>query len=51
MHSTVERFFRVKTPPCPTPDELYAIYEQEWLSEGYESPEEETRYKEYGKAS
>jgi putative RecB family exonuclease len=29
--------------------ELYGIYEREWLTAGYESPEEEARYKEYGK--
>jgi putative RecB family exonuclease len=49
MHTCVEQFFRVKTPPCPALKELYKIYEQEWLSEGYESPEEEARYKAYGK--
>jgi putative RecB family exonuclease len=49
MHACVEQFFRVKTPPCPTLEQLYAIYEREWLSEGYGSAEEETRYKAYGK--
>jgi len=49
MHSCVEQFFKVKTPPAPTLEELYAIYERGWLSTGYASPEEEARYKEYGK--
>jgi putative RecB family exonuclease len=49
MHSCVEQFFKVKTPPCPSMDELLRIYEQNWLSAGYETPEEEARYKEYGK--
>jgi putative RecB family exonuclease len=49
MHACVEKFFRVKTPPCPTLEELYVIYEKEWLSVGYESAEEEARYKIYGK--
>jgi putative RecB family exonuclease len=49
MHSCVEQFFKVKTPPCPTCDELFQVYEQNWLSAGYASPEEEARYKEYGK--
>jgi len=49
MHSCVERFFRVKTPPCPSLEEMLRFYEENWLSDGYESPEEENRYKEYGK--
>jgi putative RecB family exonuclease len=49
MHNCAEQFFKVKTPPCPTVEELLQIYEQNWLSAGYTSPEEEARYKEYGK--
>ena len=49
MHSCVEHFFKVRTPPPPALDELMEFYEQNWLSQGYESPEEEDRYKEYGK--
>ncbi len=49
MHSCVERFFRVSTPPPPSLEELLQFYEQSWLSQGYESPEEEARYKDYGK--
>jgi len=49
MHSAVERFFRVRTPPAPSLEELLQFYEQGWVSGGYESPEEEARYKEYGK--
>lgn len=49
MHACVEQFFRVKTPPCPSFQELLKIYEREWLSAGYESAEEEARYKAYGK--
>jgi putative RecB family exonuclease len=49
MHSCVERFFQVKTPPAPALEELMAIYEKEWLPAGYATPEEEARYKEYGK--
>ena len=49
MHECAEQFFRVKAPPCPSLEELFQIYEQKWLSVGYESPEEESRYKEYGK--
>jgi RecB family exonuclease len=39
----------VKVPPPPSLEELLSYYEQNWLSAGYESPEEEARYKEYGK--
>ncbi len=49
MHSCVERFFKVSTPPPPSLEELLQYYESNWLSQGYESPEEEARYKEYGK--
>ncbi len=49
MHSCAEQFFKVKAPPCPTLDELLGFYELTWLSEGYTSPEEEARYKEYGR--
>ena len=49
MHSCVERFFKVPTPPPPSLEELLQFYEQSWLSKGYESSEEESRYKDYGK--
>jgi putative RecB family exonuclease len=49
MHDAVEYFFRVNTPPPPSLAELLEYYEQNWLSQGYESPEEEARYKDYGR--
>jgi putative RecB family exonuclease len=49
MHSCVERFFKVSTPPPPSLEELLQYYEYKWLSQGYESPEEEAKYKEYGR--
>jgi putative RecB family exonuclease len=49
MHACVERFFKVPTPPPPTLEELLQFYEQNWLSQGYESPEEEDKYKDFGK--
>jgi putative RecB family exonuclease len=49
MHSSVEYFFKVNTPPPPTLEELLQFYDDSWLSQGYDSPEEEARYKEYGK--
>jgi putative RecB family exonuclease len=48
MHSCVEYFFRVNTPPPPSLEELLRYYEQNWLSQGYTTPEEEAGYKEYG---
>ena len=45
----MERFFKVRTPPPPSLAEILQFYEQNWLSQGYESPEEESRYKDYGK--
>ena len=49
MHTCAERFFRVKVPPPPSLDELLQFYEKNWLSEGYESAEEEANYKAYGR--
>jgi RecB family exonuclease len=49
MHDAVEHFFRVNTPPPPSLAELLQYYEDNWLSQGYASPEEESQYKEYGR--
>jgi putative RecB family exonuclease len=49
MHRCVERFFNVSTPPPPSREELLQFYEKNWLSQGYETPEEETKYKDYGR--
>ncbi len=49
MHNCVERFFKVSTPPPPTMEELLQYYEQNWLSAGYESAEEEAGYRDYGR--
>jgi putative RecB family exonuclease len=49
MHACLERFFKVRTPQPPSLGELLKIYQEEWLSQGYESPEQEAEYKEYGK--
>jgi len=49
MHACVERFFRVNTPHPPSLEELLQFYEENWLSEGYTTPEEEARYHEYGR--
>ncbi len=49
MHRCVEHFFKVNVPPPPSLDELLQFYEQHWLHRGYESAEEEAKYKAYGK--
>ncbi|MFC2062625.1 RecB family exonuclease [Chloroflexota bacterium] len=48
MHLCAEHFFRVKVPP-PSLAELLRFYEENWLTEGYESTEEEARYRDYGR--
>jgi putative RecB family exonuclease len=49
LHLCAERFFKVRVPPPPSLDELLKFYEESWLSEGYESVEEEARYRDYGR--
>jgi RecB family exonuclease len=49
MHACVERFFKVSTPHPPSLEELLQYYAQNWLSQGYESPDEEDKYKDYGR--
>ncbi|TET66559.1 MAG: PD-(D/E)XK nuclease family protein, partial [Dehalococcoidia bacterium] len=49
MHLCAEYFFKVKAPPPPSLDDLLQFYEQNWLAEGYETAEEETKYKAYGR--
>ncbi len=48
IHTCAEYFFKVRVPPPPSLEELVEFYEQNWLAEGYESTEEEARYKAYG---
>jgi RecB family exonuclease len=49
MHSCAEQFFKVNAPPPPSLEELLQFYEANWLSAGYESPEEEAKYRDYGR--
>ncbi len=49
MHLCAEYFFKVRVPPSPSLDDFMQFYEQNWLSEGYESLEEEEKYRAYGK--
>jgi len=49
LHLCAEYFFKVSVPPPPSLEELLQFYESTWLSEGYDSAEEEARYKAYGR--
>lgn len=49
MHDCAEHFFKVKVPPPPSLEQMLDFYERKWLSEGYESAEEEAEYKAYGR--
>jgi len=49
MHLCTEHFFNIRVPPPPSLANLLRFYEQNWLSEGYESAKEEAKYKAYGK--
>ncbi len=49
MHDCAEYFFKVKVPPPPSLEELLQYYQKNWLSEGYESADEEASYKAYGR--
>ncbi len=49
LHAAVERFFKVRTPPPPSLEELLQFYEESWLPQGFESAEDELKHKEYGR--
>ena len=49
LHLCAEYFFKVRVPPPPSLDELLQFYDKNWLSEGYESAEEEAKYRAYGR--
>jgi len=49
LHLCAEYFFKVRVPPPPSLNELLDFYESNWLSEGYESAEEEAKYRAYGR--
>jgi putative RecB family exonuclease len=49
MHSCAEHFFKINVPPPPPLEELLKFYERNWLGVGYETAEEEAKYKAYGK--
>ncbi len=49
LHRCAEYFFKVGAPPPPSLDELLQFYDQNWIPNGYESAEEESKYKVYGR--
>ncbi len=48
LHLCAQYFFKVRVPPPPSLEELLRFYGKHWISEGYESVEEEARYRTYG---
>ena len=48
LHKCAEYFFKAKLPTYPTLEELLHFYEENWISEGWESVEEQARQKTYG---
>jgi len=49
LHLCAQYFFKVRVPPPPSLEELLQFYERNWISEGYESAEEEANYETYGR--
>lgn len=49
LHLCAEYFYKVSVPPPPTVEELLKFYEDNWISQGYESAEQENEYKKYGR--
>jgi len=49
LHLCAQYFFKVRVPPPPSLEELLQFYEENWISEGYDSAEEEAKYKTYGR--
>jgi len=49
MHACAEYFFNARVPPPPSLNGLLQFYEANWLSEGFESAEEEANFRAYGR--
>jgi len=49
LHLCAEYFFKVRVPPPPSLEEMLRFYEENWISKGYDSAEEEAGYKSYGR--
>lgn len=48
LHLCAQYFFKARVPPPPSLEELLQFYGKNWISDGYESAEEEANYKTYG---
>jgi RecB family exonuclease len=48
IHQCAEYFFAVPVPRPPNLEKLLQFYEKNWISAGYETPEQELQYKAYG---
>lgn len=48
LHLCAQYFFKVRVPPPPSLEEVLRFYEKHWISQGYQSVEEEAKYKTYG---
>jgi putative RecB family exonuclease len=49
IHQCAEYFYKIAAPPPPSLENLLQFYEKNWLSRGYETPQQEQQYKEYGR--
>jgi len=48
LHLCAEYFYKAGLQSPPSLDELLNYYEDNWISQGYESPEKEKEYRKYG---
>jgi len=49
LHGALEFLYGVKVPPPPTLAEVLNYYEENWLAAGYDSAEQEEKYRSYGR--
>jgi putative RecB family exonuclease len=49
LHLCAEYFFRISVPPPPSLQQLLKFYDDNWLSAGYASPEDENNHRVYGR--
>ncbi|MBI2869200.1 MAG: PD-(D/E)XK nuclease family protein [Chloroflexi bacterium] len=50
LHLCAEHFFRVSAPPPSPMETLLEFYRANWIPDGYESGDEELKYRAYGEA-
>jgi len=49
LHLCVEYFYKARVPSPPALEELLEFYQNNWISQGYQSQEQENDYRNYGK--